>query len=103
MASMSSVLDTRRRLVLAAMSTVLAVGGCAAPADDVVPGCPHCGDPVTVVGKDGRPHVLPRMRLQTDGAATLDMALGLGPWTLVRDADAVAEPSPAPPPEPMAR
>ena len=82
-----------RIAALVATFTILASAACPSLRDAAVPGCPYCGDPVTMDGPDGRAHVVPRMRLHGDGAAAIEAALaatGGGPWTVRRE-----EPAPA--------
>jgi hypothetical protein len=56
-----SLPSVRLTLVLALFAASLAA--CAAPRGDAVAPCPHCGDPVTRVGADGRAEVVPRLRI----------------------------------------
>ncbi len=45
------------------VAVVLVSPGCSSLRDQAVPGCPHCGDPETRTGPDGRVEVVPRLRL----------------------------------------
>jgi hypothetical protein len=63
--------------LLSIVVVALAASGCSSLHRWAVPGCPHCGDPVTHVGPDGRAEVVPRWRLaawmaipETPAAAT---------------------------------
>ena len=56
-----SLLSVRRALAVALVAASLAA--CAAPRADAVASCPHCGDPFTRVGADGRAEVVPRLRI----------------------------------------
>lgn len=42
---------------------LVALAACAAPRGDTVRSCPHCGDPLTRVGADGRAEVVTRLRI----------------------------------------
>ncbi|MCG3135550.1 MAG: hypothetical protein HMLKMBBP_03257 [Planctomycetes bacterium] len=57
-------MQTPRRIVAIALawSVACSVLSCAAPRPAAVPGCPRCGDPVTVRGADGRGVVVTRLR-----------------------------------------
>jgi hypothetical protein len=51
------------RRAFSLLALCLAAAGCTSLADQAVPGCPACGDPVTRVGADGRNEVVPRWRV----------------------------------------
>jgi hypothetical protein len=71
----------RLALIVAAS---LALPGCSSLRDQAVPGCPHCGDPETRTGPDGRGEVVPRLRLVSSSA------LPAGPAAAAPDAGAHA-------------
>lgn len=64
------------------VAAALTLTGCSSLRDQAVPGCPHCGDPETRIGPDGRTEVVPRLRLVSWGefpatpAATMQPADG---------------------------
>lgn len=64
-----------------------ALSACGSVRDEPVPGCPHCGDPVTWTDADGESHVVTRMRLAESSVAAPWAALGLEPWALARSTD----------------
>lgn len=61
------------RLLPIALVALLA-SGCTSLHKWAVPNCPHCGDPVTRVGPDGRAEVVPRWRLVSWSATPAEPA-----------------------------
>lgn len=62
-------LNARRLLIGAAVAGIVVVGACPGLRARALPGCPRCGDPLTVPGPDGLAHVRCRLRIPDDLAA----------------------------------
>jgi hypothetical protein len=63
-----------------ACAACLGLAACRSAHEHVVPGCPHCGDPVTVATTGGN-RVLPRLRLPAADVDPISTALRWPPFS----------------------